>query len=45
MSFCNKINSTLIVDTVKELVNRALHKVLFIDIWKAVTFHYNELYC
>ena len=35
MSFCNKTNDTLIVDTVNELLNRAHHEVLFTNILKA----------
>jgi len=39
MSFCNKTNDTLIVDTVKQLLNRANHEVEFMNILKAGTFH------
>jgi len=39
MSFCNKTNNTVIVDTVKELLKRAHHEVFFTDILKAGTFH------
>jgi len=39
MSFFNKTNNIVIVDTAKELLNRAQREVLFTDISKAGTFH------
>ena len=45
MSFCNKTNNALIVDTVKVLLNRAHHEVLFTNISKAGTFRQNVFYC